>query len=116
MNRTFFRPINQVIHSREKNKGGRSGEAEEILRSVEEKQSRYDAALLEARSKGYELIEKERSEAVAKRQAEIGSVKEEVEQNDRTGKSGDRAPNGGSKSRARKGSRKNGGENQREYF
>ena len=80
LNRTFFRPINQVIQSREKNKGGRSGEAEEILRSVEEKRSRYDAALLEARSKGYELIEKERGEAVAKRQAEIGSVKEEVAQ------------------------------------
>jgi F-type H+-transporting ATPase subunit b len=80
LNRTFFRPINRIIESREKNKGGRSGEAEEILKSVEEKQSRYDAAMLEARSKGYELIEKERSEAIAKRQAEIGAVKEEVAQ------------------------------------
>jgi F0F1-type ATP synthase membrane subunit b/b' len=80
LNRTFFRPINRVIQSREKNKGGRSVEAEAILKSVEEKQSRYDAALLEARSKGYELIEKERGEAIARRQAEIGSVKEEVTQ------------------------------------
>jgi F-type H+-transporting ATPase subunit b len=80
LNRTFFRPINRVIESREKNKGGRSGEAEEILRSVEEKQSRYDAALLEARSKGYELIEKERTEAITARQATISSTREEVEQ------------------------------------
>jgi len=80
LNRTFFRPINRVIQSREKNKGGRSGEAEEILRSVEEKQARYDAALLEARSKGYELIEKERSEAITARQATIISTREEVEQ------------------------------------
>jgi F-type H+-transporting ATPase subunit b len=80
LNRTFFRPINRVIQSREKNKGGRSGEAEEILRSVEEKQARYDAALLEARSKGYELIEKERSEAITTRQATIISTREEVEQ------------------------------------
>lgn len=80
LNRTFFRPINRIIKSREKNKGGRSGEAEEILKSVEEKQARYDAAMLEARSKGYELIEKERGKAVEKRSAKIGKVKEEVAQ------------------------------------
>lgn len=80
LNRTFFRPINRVIESREKNKGGRSGEAVEMLKSVEEKQTRYDAALLEARSKGYELIEKERTEAISARQALIGSTREEVAQ------------------------------------
>lgn len=80
LNRTFFRPINRVVQSREKNKGGRSGEAEEILRSVEEKQTRYDAALLEARSKGYELIEQERAGAITSRQTEISAVKQEVAQ------------------------------------
>ncbi len=80
LNRTFFRPINRVIQSRERSKGGHSSEAEEILNSVTEKQARYDAAMLEARSKGYELIEKERAEAVAKRQTQISSVKTEVEQ------------------------------------
>jgi len=80
LNRTFFRPINRVIEARErKNKGGRFGEAEGILRQVGEKQTHYDAALLEARSKGYELIERERREAVAKRQSEIEQVKSEVE-------------------------------------
>ena len=78
LNRTFFRPINRVIESREKSKGGHSSEAEEILKSVEEKQFRYNTAMLEARSKGYELIEKERTEAVSKRQTEINAVKEEV--------------------------------------
>ncbi|HEY0428800.1 MAG TPA: hypothetical protein VGC76_13550 [Pyrinomonadaceae bacterium] len=80
LNRTFFRPINRVIQSREKNKGGHSAEADEILKSVEEKQSRYDAAMLEARSKGYELIEKERAEAIAQKQTQVSSVKEEVAQ------------------------------------
>jgi F-type H+-transporting ATPase subunit b len=80
LNRTLFRPLNRIMESREKNKGGRSGEAEEILKSVEEKQSRYDAAMLEARSKGYELIEKERGKAVAKRSAKIGEIKDEVAQ------------------------------------
>ncbi len=78
LNRTFFRPINRVIESRERNKGGRSGEAQEILKNIGEKQSRYDAAMLEARSEGYELIERERSQAIAGRQEKLGAVKEEV--------------------------------------
>ena len=80
LNRTFFRPINRIIQSREKNKGGHSSEAVEILKSVEAKQTRYDAAMLEARSKGYELIEKERAGALARKQTEVASVKEEVAQ------------------------------------
>ena len=80
LNRTFFRPINRVIESREKNKGGRFGEAAEILRSVEEKQANYNAALLEARSKGYDLINSERSRAVAQRQEKVNATRAEVEQ------------------------------------
>lgn len=80
LNRTFFRPINRIIQSREKNKGGHSSEAREILKSVEEKQARYDAAMLEARSRGYELIEKERAAAVSRKQAEVAAVRAEVAQ------------------------------------
>ncbi len=80
LNRTFFRPINRVIESRERNKGGRSSEAQEILKNIGEKQSHYEAALLEARNEGYGLIERERAQAVGDRQAKIGSVKEEVAQ------------------------------------
>jgi F-type H+-transporting ATPase subunit b len=78
LNRTLFRPINRIIESREKNKGGHSSEAQEILKSLGEKQSRYDAAMLQARSEGYELVERERAQAVASRQERIGAVKEEV--------------------------------------
>jgi F-type H+-transporting ATPase subunit b len=80
LNRTFFRPINRVIESREKNKGGHSSEAQEILKGISEKQARYDAEMLKARSEGYELIERERAEAVAIRQERIGTVKDEVTQ------------------------------------
>ena len=80
LNRTFFRPINRVIESREKNKGGHSSEAQEILKGISEKQARYDAEMLKARSEGYELIERERNEAVTIRQERIGTVKEEVTQ------------------------------------
>ncbi len=80
LNRTFFRPINQVIAAREKNKGGRFGEAEEILQSVEAKNGQYNSAMLEARSKSYQLIEREKAEALAKRQADIETVRAETEQ------------------------------------
>jgi F-type H+-transporting ATPase subunit b len=80
LNRTFFRPINRIIESREKNKGGRYGEAESILTEVGEKQAKYNHALLEARTKGYETIENERAQAVANREQAINSVKEETAQ------------------------------------
>jgi len=80
LNRTFFRPINRILESREKNRGGRFGEAEGILSEVNEKQSKYNQAMLEARSEGYGMIEKERAEAVAKREAALATVKEEVAQ------------------------------------
>ncbi len=78
LNRTFFRPINRIIEARVKNKGGRFTEAEEILNKVSKKQAAYEADLLEARSKGYEIIEKERLEAIQQRQAEIEAVKAET--------------------------------------
>jgi len=78
LNRTLFRPVNRVIEAREKNKGGHSGEAREILKSVGEKQSRIEATMLEARSEGYELIERIRNQAVAERQEKIVAVKSEV--------------------------------------
>jgi F-type H+-transporting ATPase subunit b len=79
LNRTFFRPINRVIESREKNKGGHSGEALEILREVQEKQAKYESALLQARSEGYDLIEKERAKALKKKEQKISEAKEAAE-------------------------------------
>ena len=80
LNRTFFRPINRVLESRERSKGGRSSEAQEILKQIGEKQSHYNSAMLKARSEVYEMIEQQRSEAVAVRQEKIGVVKAEVAQ------------------------------------
>ncbi|CAN5595158.1 hypothetical protein BH18ACI1_BH18ACI1_15660 [soil metagenome] len=80
LNRTFFRPINRLLQARERNKGGRSSEAQDILKQVEEKQSRYNEAMLRARSEGYQLIEAERSAAVNQRQEKISTIKEEAAQ------------------------------------
>ncbi len=80
LNRTFFRPINRIIESREKHKGGKGGEAETILKDVAEKQGLYNRSMLEARSEGYDVIEKLRAEAVAERSAKIATAKEETAQ------------------------------------
>lgn len=80
LNRTFFRPINRVLTARERKRGGGNGEAKDILLQVQEKNSRYNAEMLQARTRGYELIEKERAEAVNQRQLVVNKVKEETAQ------------------------------------
>jgi F0F1-type ATP synthase membrane subunit b/b' len=80
LNRTFFRPINRVIETREKNKGGRFGEAEEILQQVAEKNARFEGVMREVRSEGYNKIEAERGAAMAEKQAKVETIKTEVEQ------------------------------------
>ncbi|MEO6050131.1 MAG: hypothetical protein ABIP78_02225 [Pyrinomonadaceae bacterium] len=78
LNRTLYRPINRIIESREKNKGGHSSEAAGILKNVEEKENLYTSEMLDTRSKGYELIEKEQKKAAEARDKEIGEVKADV--------------------------------------
>ncbi len=80
LNRTFFRPINRIIEAREKNKGGRLGESEMLLKEVGEKEAQYNQSLRDARSKGYEAIEAARAESISAKQEKVGAVKEEVEQ------------------------------------
>lgn len=75
LNRTFFRPINAVLESREKQKGGKGGEAAEILDEVSKKQKEYETAMLAARNESYDLIEKERSTAVDAFQKTVGDAK-----------------------------------------
>lgn len=80
LNRTFFRPVNRVIESRERSKGGRSSEAEETLRLAEEKRLRYETAMREARSEGYKMIESKRAAAIAERESRIEALKTETSQ------------------------------------
>ena len=87
LNRTFYKPINRIIASREMNKGGRSSEAVGIVRSVEEKEAQYTKEMLDARSKGYELIEKEQKKAVSARDKKITEAKEQIKETFETEKS-----------------------------
>jgi F-type H+-transporting ATPase subunit b len=86
LNRTFYRPINRIIEAREKHKGGHASEAEQIIASVEEKESRYNRELLDARSKGYTVVEKEQAKAAAARDEKLKKAKAEAAQSFEAGK------------------------------
>src|SRR4029078_11604084 len=79
LNRTFFRPINRVIESREKSRNIEGGEVGGILSEVEEKESRYNSAMLEARSQGYELLENEHGNTVRARKKKLPETKAETD-------------------------------------
>ena len=78
LNRTFFRPINRVLETRERHKGGAGSEAEKILADVAEKESKLNQAMLGARSEGYTLIEKERDAAIRTRSERLADAKAET--------------------------------------
>lgn len=78
LNKTLFRPIGRVLEERERHTTGRSGEAGEILASVEDKLSRYERSLREARAQSYQVLEQQRAEALRARQGKLEEVREEV--------------------------------------
>lgn len=78
LNRTFFRPINRILEAREKNKGGQFGESDRLLGEVADKDAKYQQALLEARNDGYELIENERTDALAAKLEALTAAKFEI--------------------------------------
>jgi F-type H+-transporting ATPase subunit b len=87
LNRTLYRPINRVLEARENQKGGHSLEADDILRNVETKEAQYAKEMLDARSAGYELIEKEQKKAAADRAEKFASAKAEIGEKFETGRS-----------------------------
>lgn len=80
LNKTLFKPINEVLAKRSRQKVGRGGEAEDILVDVAEKQKLYDRTMLEARSATYEMIERERFDAVEARQNAISIARSDAAQ------------------------------------
>lgn len=80
LNRLLFRPINNILEEREHRTRGRSGEARETIRRVEESLTNYENSLRMARAEGYRLLEQKQAEAFGARQQKIGLVRQEVEQ------------------------------------
>ncbi len=79
LNRTLFRPINQILDKREQNSGGAGSGTDSILKDAAAKAARYDAEMLAARSEGYEKIEARRAAAVAERRQMVEQAKQEAD-------------------------------------
>ena len=79
LNRLLFRPINNILEEREHRTRGRSGEARETIKHVEESLANYENSLRKARAEGYRLLEQKQAEAFGERQQKIGLVRQEVE-------------------------------------
>lgn len=80
LNRTFFKPINRVIESREKFKDVEGGEAGALSAEAAEKEAAYNRELLEARNDGYGFLEKEHAKLVRAREKKLAETKAETEE------------------------------------
>lgn len=80
LNRLLFRPINKTLAERESRTRGRSGEARETIRRVEEGLASYENSLRRARAEGYRLLEQQQAAASEARLRTLGLVRKEVEE------------------------------------
>ena len=80
LNATLFKPINQILESREKRTRGRLTEAQEILQNVTEKMREYERSLRQARAEAYAQTESERTAAMKERQQELNEMRAQLTQ------------------------------------
>jgi F-type H+-transporting ATPase subunit b len=80
LNHTLLRPINRILAEREKQIGGRLNEAQMLSAEAEEKTRQYQAALREARSDGYRLLEKERAAGLKQKDEKVRQHREQLAQ------------------------------------
>ena len=80
LNRTLLKPINQILAEREKQIGGRLSEAQQLTADAEEKMRKYHAALREARTEGYRLLEKERAAGLKEKDEKVRQHREALSQ------------------------------------
>jgi F0F1-type ATP synthase membrane subunit b/b' len=78
LNRTLLKPINGVLAARERRTEEDLSGARSILARVSQTASDYEHKLREARTAGYQLLERERAEAVEKREQQVLALKQEI--------------------------------------
>ncbi len=78
LSRTLLRPINQILAEREKQVTGQLKAAESLASETQEKLTRYNAALHDARVEGYRLLEKERAQAVREKDEKVRLYRDEM--------------------------------------
>ncbi len=78
LNRTLFRPLNKVLAERDAQTSGRLDEAKNFQADLDRKLAKYERGLREARTSAYQLVEKERAQAVKQREQQLTTVRDEV--------------------------------------
>jgi F-type H+-transporting ATPase subunit b len=76
LNKTLFRPINQILEDRDRRTTGLLSEAQQTLARIEQSLRQYEQTLRAARAEGYQLLELQRAEAIRERDRQIASARE----------------------------------------
>ncbi len=78
LNRTLLKPINEILARRDALLSGRLNEAQVLEAAREEKLREYDAALRQARTEGYHLLETEKTASLRERDRRLSDAKAEL--------------------------------------
>ena len=78
LNRTLFKPINQVLDERERLGAGRMTEARQLMAQYEDRLGKYEQQVQSARAEAYQFMETQRREAQASRTEMLAQVKAET--------------------------------------
>jgi F-type H+-transporting ATPase subunit b len=78
LNRTLFKPINQVLAERETQTEGSSSETQSIVSNMSQKTRDYERRLRDARTEGYQLLETQKLETLRDRERRISELKNEI--------------------------------------
>lgn len=78
LNRTLFKPVNQILEERERKGEGLLSEAAKMAASVEESLRSYEQSLRAARTEGYSRLEQERADAIKSREGQLAAAKAEL--------------------------------------
>ena len=76
LNRTLFRPINRILQERDLRTRGIMSEAEQTVMRVDQSLRQYEQTLRGARTEGYQLLERQRAEAIRERERQIVSARD----------------------------------------
>src|SRR6266568_3229432 len=80
LNATLYKPINQILASREKRTRGRLTEAQEIMQSVTQKMNEHERSLRQARAEAYAQTEAQRAAAMKERQQKLTEMRDQLAQ------------------------------------
>jgi len=78
LNATLYKPINQILASREKRTRGRMDEAQEVMQGVSQKLADHERSLRQARAEAFAQTETQRAEAMNERQQKVNELRTEL--------------------------------------